>query len=136
MAEGAVSLLGRVADRVLGPKVPACDLPHPLPPGVTVRRGRVMPAVSGWFMDGSRRPATAVTFGRTILWNADSPITDDLIVHELVHVEQWLQDPLFAVKYVAGWLKHGYRHNPFEEEAYERQAQYAASRESAPPRPL
>ena len=135
MAGGAVSLLGRVADRVLGQRVPPCDLPYPVPPEVTVRRSRLVPRVGGWFMGGSRRPAGAVTFGRTILWNADRPLTDDLIVHELVHVEQW-KDPLFAVKYVAGWLKHGYRHNPFEEEAYARQRQYAASRQSAPPRPL
>ncbi len=127
-----MSLLGRVADRVLGERIAARDLPHPVPPGVTVRRGRLVPRVAGWFMGGRRRPAGAVTFGRTILCNADSALTDDLIVHELVHVEQW-KDPLFAVKYVAGWVKHGYRHNPFEEEAYARQAQYAAIKKSAPP---
>jgi hypothetical protein len=123
-----VSLL----DRVLGERVPDAQLPHPVPPGVTVRRGRLVPRVAGWFMGGSRRPAGAVTFGRTILCSADRPLTDDLIVHELVHVEQW-KDPLFALKYVAGWLKHGYRHNPFEEEAYARQARYVQTRKSAPP---
>lgn len=135
MESGAVTLLGRMADRVLGARVPACDLPFPVPPDVTVRRGGVMPHLGGWFMGGSRVPAAAVTLGRTILCDAGHPITDDLIVHELVHVEQW-KDPLFAAKYVAGWIKHGYRHNPFEEEAYARQRQFLASKKTVPPRPL
>ncbi|HEX6041615.1 MAG TPA: hypothetical protein VFZ20_26420 [Longimicrobium sp.] len=130
-----MSLLGRVADGVLGARVPAAELPYPVPPGVTVRRGRLMTRLGGWFMGGSRRAAGAVTLGRTIVCNADLPITDDLIVHELVHVEQW-RDPLFAVRYVAGWIRHGYRNNPYEEEAYRRQAQYAASRKTVPPRTL
>lgn len=130
-----MSLLERMASEVLGERVAEGDLPHPVPSGVTVRRGRLMTRLGGWFMGGSRRPAGAVTFGRTIVCNADLPITDDLIVHELVHVEQW-KDPLFALKYVAGWIRHGYRNNPYEEEAYRRQAQYAASRNNAPPRTL
>lgn len=128
-----MTLLGRMANRVLGEPVAACDLPHPLPPGVTVRRGRLVPQLGGWFMGGSRLPAAAVTLGRTIVCDPDRPITDDLIVHELVHVEQW-KDPLFAIRYVAGWLKHGYRHNPYEEEAYTRQRQYVASKRTVPPR--
>lgn len=130
-----MTLLGRMADRVLGERVPPRDLPHPLPPGVTVRRGRLVPQLGGWFMGGSRMPAAAVTFGRTIVCHPDRPLTDDLLVHELVHVEQW-KDPLFALRYVAGWLKHGYRHNPYEEEAYTRQRQFVASKRTVPPRPL
>ncbi len=130
-----MSLLSGLADRVLGERVPEPELPHPLPLGVVVRRNRWLPRAGGWFMGGSRRPAGAVTLGRTIVFHADQPITDELIVHELVHVEQW-RDPLFAVKYAAGWVRHGYRNNPYEEEAYRRQAQYAASRQSAPPRTL
>jgi hypothetical protein len=123
-----------LADRLLGPAVPATELPYPVPDGVTVRRSRLIPALGGWFMGGSRAPAGAVTFGRTILFNAELPITDDLLVHELVHVEQW-KDPLFLVKYVAGWLRHGYRRNPFEEEAYAAQRRHAQARTpSAPPK--
>lgn len=130
-----MSLLARLADRVLGPRVPAREVPYPLPPDVTIRRNRLVPAVSGWFMGGRRRPAAAVTFGRTILFNAHQRITADLVVHELVHVEQW-RDPLFAVKYVAGWMRYGYRKNPYEEQAYARQRAYAAARKTAPPRTL
>ena len=129
-----VSLLSIMADALLGERVPERDLPYRVPPGVAVRLNRAVPRMGGWFM-GSRGAATAVTFGRTILWNPDHPITDDVIVHELVHVEQW-KDPLFAIKYVAGWMRHGYRRNPFEAEAYARQREYAASRKSIPPRAL
>ncbi|HEX6910304.1 MAG TPA: hypothetical protein VF142_07910 [Longimicrobium sp.] len=130
-----MSVLGRVADRVLGPRVPPWEVPYPLPPGVVLRRNRLIPAVSGWFMGGRRRPAAAVTLGRTILVNVRQRITDDLVVHELVHVEQW-RDPLFAVKYVAGWIRYGYRLNPYEREAYARQRAYARRRKTAPPRNL
>lgn len=133
-----MSLLKTVADRVLGPRIPDAELPHPVPPGVVVRRNRLIPAIGGMFMGGGRRrrPAGAVTLGRTILCNADEPLTDDLIVHELVHVEQW-KDPLFALRYCAEWFRHGYHENPFEKEAYARQREYAAQRQkTAPPRPL
>jgi hypothetical protein len=130
---GAVSLLSTLADRVLGPRIPDEELPHPVPPGVVVRRNRLVPAIGGMFIGGASRPAGAVTLGRTILWNADTPVTDDLIVHELVHVEQW-KDPLFALKYCAEWFRHGYYENPFEKVAYARQREYAAGKsKSAPP---
>jgi len=131
-----VSLLQSLADRVLGPRIPDAELPYPVPPGVVVRRSRLIPAIGGMFIGGSRRPAGAVTLGRTILCNPDSRLTDDLIVHELVHVEQWRDDPLFALKYCAEWFRHGYHENPFEKVAYARQHEYAARKhESAPPRP-
>jgi hypothetical protein len=129
-----MSLIDRLADRVLGPRVPDAELPHPVPPGVVIRRNRLIPAIGGVFM-GGRAPAGAVTLGRTILFNAAQPITPDLIVHELVHVQQWKNDPLFALKYCGQWLRHGYRQNPYEVEAYARQKEFAASeRKSAPAR--
>lgn len=132
----AVSLLSALADRVLGPRVPDAELPHPVPPGVVIRRNKLIPAIGGMLMGGSRRPAGAVTLGRTILWNAGTPLSDDLIVHELVHVEQWKDDPLFALKYCAEWFRHGYHENPFEKVAYARQREYAANKQkSAPPGP-
>lgn len=135
MDEGAVSLAARIADHVLGPRVPDAELPHPVPTGVVIRRNRLIPAIGGVFMGGGRAPAGAVTLGRTILFNADQPITPDLIVHELVHVQQWKNDPLFALKYCGQWLRHGYRQNPYEVEAYARQDEFAASeRKSAPAR--
>lgn len=132
MAKGAVSIASRIADRVLGARVPGSELPHPVPPGVVVRRNRLIPAIGGLFM-GGKAPAGAVTLGRTILFNAAHPITPDLIVHELVHVQQWKNDPLFALKYCGQWLRHGYKNNPYEVEAYARQADFAAQRRKSAP---
>ena len=130
-----MSIIARLADRVLGPRVPDAELPHPVPPGVVIRRNRLIPAIGGVFMGGKRRRAGAVTMRRTILFDADRPIAPDLIVHELVHVQQWNADPLFPLKYCGQWLRHGYRQNPYEVEAYARQAEFAArTRKSAPAR--
>jgi Domain of unknown function (DUF4157) len=130
-----VSLLSSLADRVLGEPVPAAELPHPVPAGVVIRRNGWIPRVGGWFMGGSRAPAAAVTLGRTIVFGADQPITDELIVHELVHVEQWSADPLFALRYGAEWFRHGYRENRYEKAAYARQREFAAhKRNREPPR--
>jgi hypothetical protein len=125
---GAVSLLGMIADRLIGPRIPADELPYPLPPGVEVRRNALVPRVGGWLMGGDRRPARGVAMGPVILVPPGSRPTDDLIVHELVHVEQWRADPLFLVRYVARSLRHGYRDNPYEVEAYARQREYIARR--------
>jgi hypothetical protein len=131
-----VSLLSTLADGLLGPRVPDAELPHPVPPGVVIRRSKLIPAIGGMLMGGSRTPAGAVTLGRTILWNAATPVTDDLIVHELVHVEQWSEDPLFALKYCAEWFRHGYHENPFEKVAYARQREYDARKhKTVPPGP-
>lgn len=122
-----MSLLARLAEAVLGPAVPAGELPCALPDGVTIRRGRLVPTLGGWLM-GTRRPAAGVTLGRTIVVPPESRPGEDLIVHELVHVEQWSADPLFPLRYAAGYLRHGYRNNPYEAEAYARQREHAARR--------
>ncbi len=123
----------RLADALLGPEVPTAELPHPVPARVRVRRSRLIPWIGGLFMGrgsgGRRSAAAAVTLRNTILVNPAAALTDDLIVHELVHVEQW-RDPLFPLKYAVQSLRHGYRENPYEAEAYARQARYVAQRPS------
>jgi hypothetical protein len=115
-------------DLVAGPAVPAESLPGaPLPPGVTVRRNRLIPALGG-ITGRMRGPASAVTLGRTILVHPRVEIDEALLVHELVHVEQWRADRLFAVKYVAEWARRGYMANRYEVEAYERERRFRAER--------
>lgn len=121
-----MSLFRRIADAVLGEEVAAGDLPGvALPPGVKVRRNRLIPAIGGITgkMGGS---AAAVTLGGTILVNPRVEISEGLLVHELVHVEQWRGDRLFAVKYVAEWARRGYMENRYEVEAYERERRFRA----------
>jgi hypothetical protein len=117
-----------LADAVLGPRVPPEELPGmPLPPGVTVRRNRWIPAIGG--VTG---PAAAVTLGGTILVAPRVRIDEGLLVRELVHVRQWKRDRLFAVRYVAEWVRHGYRQNRYEVEAYDVERRFRAQETTEP----
>jgi hypothetical protein len=90
--------------------------PH-VPPGITVRAGRIIPAVGGR-LSGMRGPAGAVTFGRTIILHPRSKLTPRLLRHELAHVRQWQRWPVtFPLRYIWHHLQYGYRDNPFEVEA-------------------
>ena len=123
-----MSLPRRIADALLGAEVPPGELPGaPLPPGVTVRRNRWIPALGG-ITGRMKGPASAVTLGGTILVHPHAEIDEALLVHELVHVEQWRADGLFAVKYVAEWARRGYMGNRYEVEAYERERRFRAER--------
>lgn len=131
-----MGLLDPLLDRVLGPKLPPGEVPPgvEIPPEVTLRRGGLLLDIGSMFMgrhkDGTRRRADAMTLGSTILVRADPPPAPQLIHHELVHVRQW-KDPLFPLKYTWQSIRHGYRNNPYEVEAYEE----AAQAHPRPPRP-
>jgi len=93
------------------------DTEDPLPPGVSLRWARWLPALGGR-LAGMGRPAAAVTLGRTIVVHPDARITRRLIQHELAHVRQWQRRPLvFPLLYVLSHLRHGYEANPYEVEA-------------------
>ena len=107
-------------DRVLGP-VCACppELPRELlPRGVTIRYGRWIPALGGW-LGKMRGPAAAVTLRRTIIVHPGVRLSRRLLVHELEHVKQWAEDPLFPVRYTLELLRHGYWNNRYEQQARE-----------------
>jgi hypothetical protein len=109
---------GRVLDAVLGPVAPAPGsvAAHALPPGVTFRRGRLVPGIGG-VLGRMGGPAAAVTLGRTIVVHPEVEVSPHLLVHELVHVRQWGEDPLFPLKYTLQSLRHGYLQNRYEVEA-------------------
>jgi len=113
-----VSFLDVVADRVLGRRVmlPAELDDDSLPPGVTLREGRLIPAIGG-LLSRMGGPASAVTLRNTIVVHPDARLTRRLLTHELAHVDQWSRDPLFPLRYTAEWMRHGYRRNRFEAEA-------------------
>ncbi len=107
-------------DRVLGP-VCACppELPRELlPPGVTIRYGRWIPVLGGW-LGNMRGPAAAVTLRRTIIVHPGVRLSRRLLVHELEHVKQWAEDPLFPLRYALQSLRHGYWNNRYEQQARE-----------------
>ncbi len=107
MVSGVARLLG-------GPEV---ETSRALPPGVEVRRARLIPRLAGWLagMDG---PAAAVTLGRVILVRPDVRPGERLLRHELAHVAQWEREPhAFPFRYIAAHIRHGYRDNAYEAEA-------------------
>ncbi|MBW3605062.1 MAG: hypothetical protein KY460_09160 [Actinobacteria bacterium] len=74
--------------------------------------------VAGWMLRW--RGFSAATLGHVIV--AAGHPDAALLRHELVHVrqaERW--GPLFVPLYLAGLLRYGYRHNPFERAAYSEQ---------------
>lgn len=100
--------------------------PERLPPGVSLRSGRLVPVLGGFF-SGMRRPAAAVTLGRTIIVHPGVELTGRLIRHELAHVRQWQRNPLlFPARYVWNHIRYGYDGNPFEMEARDAEGGTAA----------
>lgn len=119
-----------LAKRVLGERVSApgeLSLDS-LPGEVTVRRGRLVPAIGG-ILGRMRGPAAAVTLRRTIVLNPEARITPTLLAHELAHVRQWQKDPLFPIRYSLATIRHGYHNNPYEVEARALASDAAFSRE-------
>ena len=110
-----------VRRRLLGERVSV-----PVPDGVVVRRGGLIPRVAG-VLSGLGGAAHAVTLGDTIVVHPSASLTPRLLRHELAHVRQWRTlGPLFPVRYAIAHLVHGYHENPYEVEAR------AAEREDRP----
>lgn len=88
-----------------------------LPPGVRVRRSKILPTLGGW-LSGRWRPMSAVTIRHTIHIHPDRTLSDRLLRHELVHVRQWDAHPwTFPLRYAWQHLRHGHANNPYEVEA-------------------
>jgi hypothetical protein len=111
-------MISRIADLVLGPRMsPPPEVPASLvPPGVVLRRGRLVPALGGFFAR-MRGPAAAVTLGRTIVVHPRVRLTRRLLAHELAHVRQWDEDLLFPLRYTVETMRHGYQENRYERQA-------------------
>lgn len=118
-----MTLRERAARAVLGEPVPCGEM---LPHGVRVRRGRLITGIGG-LLGRMGAPAAAVTLGRTIVVDRDVPIQDRLIAHELEHVRQWREVPLFPLRYAWESLRRGYWNNRYEVEARAAEARAAAS---------
>ena len=126
-----MTLAERLAAALLGAEIPAAQLPVGLPAGVRVRANRLVPVLGG-IGAGMQGPAAAVTLGGTILVHPATRLDAGLLVHELAHVEQWRADPLFPLRYLAEWLRHGYRGNRYEVEAFERERRFRSQQPTTP----
>jgi hypothetical protein len=118
-----MSLIAVLLDRVLGPAVepPAGLDTAEVPAGVTLRAGRLVPAIGGLLarMGG---PAAAVTLRRTIVVHPEVQLTRRLLAHELAHVRQWEADALFPLRYTLETVRQGYLGNRYERQAREAEA--------------
>ncbi len=109
-----ISILDALA-RLMAPEAVTVDMT--LPAGASVRRSRALPTLGGR-LAGMSGPASAVTLGRTIVLHPGVAPTPQLLRHELVHVAQWMREPMvFPFRYINAHIRHGYHANPFELEA-------------------
>lgn len=90
------------------------------------RRGGLPPLLGGWAL--GMRSAAAVTLGRTVFLAHDARFDPALLLHELRHVQQFGETPLFPLLYLWESLRRGYMRNRFEIDA----RRYADARVTTP----
>jgi Domain of unknown function (DUF4157) len=86
------------------------------------RRGGLPVRIGGWALGSST--AAAITLRRTIFLAPATPLTAELLLHELRHVHQFLEHWAFPVSYLWQSIRYGYRRNAYEVDA----RRYSASR--------
>jgi hypothetical protein len=90
--------------------------------GAKYRRGGFPVRLGGWALGAST--AAAITLRRTIFVSPRTPLTAELLLHELRHVHQFLEDWAFPAKYLWQSIRYGYTSNVYEVDA----RRYSASR--------
>src|SRR5438045_8512204 len=86
------------------------------------RRGGLPVRIGGWAL--GTNTAAAITLRRTIFLAPATPITAELLLHELRHVHQFLEHWAFPVSYLWQSIRYGYTRNAYEVHA----RRYSASR--------
>lgn len=82
---------------------------------VSYRRGGIPPRIAGWVL--GTRSAAAITLWRTIFIAPGTPLTAELLLHELRHVHQFLERKTFPLSYLWQSVRHGYLRNAYEVDA-------------------
>ena len=86
------------------------------------RRGGLPVRVGGWCL--GQTTVSAITLWHTIWLAPGSPFADELLLHELRHVEQFGSSPAFPILYLWESVTRGYVRNRFEVDARD----YASAR--------
>lgn len=86
------------------------------------RRGGFPVRLGGWALGAST--AAAITLRRTIFVSPGTALTAELLLHELRHVHQFLEDWAFPARYLWQSIRYGYTRNVYEVDA----RRYSASR--------
>ena len=91
------------------------------------RRGGLPVRVGGWCL--GRATVDAITLWGTVWLAPAVPLTADLLLHEVRHVQQFQASPAFPVRYLWESLCRGYHRNRYEADA----RAYARARLAAGP---
>jgi hypothetical protein len=117
--------LSRFTDLLIGQRIGLPDRivrAHPDLSDVKLRRGGIMPRIGGLFLGQST--VEAITLWRTIYFGSHASVDADILLHELRHVQQFLEHRSFPVRYIWESLRRGYHQNRYEVDA----RSYAARR--------
>ena len=82
---------------------------------VSFRRGGLPPRVAGWCL--GQRSVAAITLWKTIWLGANTSASEELLLHELRHVQQFEASWTFPFLYVWESVRRGYWNNRFEVDA-------------------
>ena len=115
----------RVVAAIVGRKIdlsPALTDIYPELADVTYRSGGVPVRIAGWALGTSS--AAAITLWRTVFIAPGTPLSAELLLHELRHVHQFLERKSFPLSYLWQSIRYGYSRNAYEVDA----RRYPASR--------
>ena len=79
------------------------------------RMGGLPVRVGGWALGMSS--AAAITLWRTVFVAPGTPLSAELLLHELRHVHQFLERKTFPLSYLWQSLRYGYSRNAYEIDA-------------------
>ena len=108
----------RLVTAIAGKKI---DLPtaltdiYPDLAEVSYRRGGLPARVAGWSLGTST--AAAITLWNTVFIAPATPLSAELLLHELRHVHQFLERKTFPFSYLWQSLRYGYTRNAYEIDA-------------------
>jgi hypothetical protein len=127
----ASRLISAVAGKKIEIPYAITDL-YPELAAANYRRGGLPVRIAGWALGASS--AEAITLWRTIFIDPSTPLTAELLLHELRHVHQFSERKTFPLSYLWQSIRHGYSRNAYEIDA----RKYSAARlaQNAPDKDL
>jgi hypothetical protein len=82
---------------------------------VSYRRGGLPARIAGWALGTSS--AAAITLWNTVFIAPTTPLSAELLLHELRHVHHFLERKTFPLSYLWQSLRYGYSRNAYEIDA-------------------
>jgi hypothetical protein len=120
MAGGSRLIRALIGERI---DLPAATLrKYPDLAQATYRRGGLPVRIAGWALGTDS--AAAITLWRTIFVAPGTALSPALLLHELRHVHQFLEQRTFPFSYLWQSIRYGYSRNAYEADA----RRYAAHR--------